>query len=285
MGFYPQPNKWTCGPFALKHALIMLGTFVDELKIARIAGTHWWSGTDEIKLARAARAFYTDMKLIRRRDPEFARKALLGYIKKNRPCIICVDQWNHWITVVNGERGRHGRYVVIDSKAAPVVNILTWPQLRRRWGYIDKESDDGRPIYDLHPIQPRFRVTTKASFSIQRAKYLRRPENEDFAFYWDEYVSDLLTICRPRTARSYDIISMGEFLRRHEEMLVELITYWHGQVTKPEIRKVLDNMEFVADTYGLIIPRDREKRAITSIAILLSLWTAGRYGVDEFYGG
>ncbi len=263
----------------------MLGTFVDELKIARIAGTHWWSGTDEIKLARAARAFDCDMKLIRRRDPEFARKVLLGYLKKNRPCLVCVDQWNHWIAVVNGERGRYGRYVVIDSKAAPVINILTWPQLRRRWGYIDKYADDSRPIFDLHPIMPRFRVKTKASFSVERARYLRRPENADFAVYWDEYVSDLLTICRPRTARSYDIISMGEFLRRYEEMLVDLVSYWHGAVTKREIIKLLENMKFVIDTYGLIIPRDREKRAITSIAILLTLWTAGRYGVEEFYGG
>lgn len=285
MGLYPQPNKWTCGPFALKHALVMLGTFVDEMKIARIAGTHWWSGTDEIKLARAARAYDCDMKLIRRRDPELARKAILSYVKKNRPCLVCVDQWNHWITVVNGERGRHGRFVVIDSKAAPVVNVLTWPQLRRRWGYVDKYSSDSRPIFDLHPIIPRFRVRTEANFSIKRARFLRRPENDDFAVYWDEYVSDLLTICRPRTSRTSDVISMGEFLRRHEEMLVDLVAYWHGEVKKRELRKILSNMKFVIDTYGLIIPRERERRAIASIAVLLSLWSAGKYGVDEFYGG
>jgi hypothetical protein len=284
MGLYPQPNKWTCGPFALKHALVMLGMFVDEIRIARIAGTHWWSGTDEIKLSKAARACDCTMKLIRRRDPELARKALLSYIRKNRPCVICVDQWNHWITVVNGERGRDGRYVIIDSKSAPVVNVLTWPQLRRRWGYLDRDSEDERPIFDLHPIIPKFRVRTKAKFSIQRARYLRRPENADFAFYWDEYVADLLTVCRPRTARSYDVLSMGEFLRRHEDMLVELVTYWHGEVTKREIKKLLDNMQFVIDTYGLIIPHDREKRTIVSIALLLALWSAGRYGVESFYG-
>lgn len=286
MGLYPQPNKWTCGPFALKHALIMMGMFVDETRISRIAGTHWWSGTDEIKLAKAARAFDCDMKLIRRRDPEFARKLLLSYLKKKRPCIICVDQWDHWITVVNGERGRSGRYVIIDSKSAPVMNVLTWPQLRRRWGYIDKEKkNDRRPIFDLHPLIPRFRVRTKAQFSVRRARYLRRPENEDFAAHWDAYVADLLTVCKPRTARSYEVISMGEFLRRHEEMLVDLVTYWHGEVTKREIIKILDNMQFVIDTYGLIIPMDRERRAIASIAILLALWVAGRYGVEEFYGG
>ena len=54
-GFYPQPNEWTCGPFALKHALLALGRMVDVTQIASTARTHWWSGTNEIQLARAAR--------------------------------------------------------------------------------------------------------------------------------------------------------------------------------------------------------------------------------------
>ena len=29
-GFYPQPNEWTCGPFALKHALLALGRMVEQ---------------------------------------------------------------------------------------------------------------------------------------------------------------------------------------------------------------------------------------------------------------
>jgi len=56
MGLYPQPNNWQCGPFALKHALIMLGKIVNEKDISRIAGAHWWGGADEIKLSRAAKA-------------------------------------------------------------------------------------------------------------------------------------------------------------------------------------------------------------------------------------
>jgi len=56
-GFYPQPNEWTCGPFALKHALLALGRMVDVTQIAQTAKTHWWSGTDEIQLARAANFF------------------------------------------------------------------------------------------------------------------------------------------------------------------------------------------------------------------------------------
>ncbi len=54
MGINPQPNKWQCGPFALKHALMMLGRIVGEKELSRKAGTHWCAGTDEIKLARGS---------------------------------------------------------------------------------------------------------------------------------------------------------------------------------------------------------------------------------------
>ena len=60
-GFYPQPNEWTCGPFALKHALLALGRMVDVTQISTTARTHWWSGTNEIQLARAARASWISL--------------------------------------------------------------------------------------------------------------------------------------------------------------------------------------------------------------------------------
>jgi len=77
-GFYPQPNEWTCGPFALKHALLALGRMVDVNQISSTARTHWWSGTNEIQLARAARAFECDLVLERRADAEQARKVLVN---------------------------------------------------------------------------------------------------------------------------------------------------------------------------------------------------------------
>ena len=74
MGFTPQPNLWQCGPFALKHALIMLGISVDEREISRIAGTNKWSGTDERQLARAARKFGCELLMGRERHPPLVRR-------------------------------------------------------------------------------------------------------------------------------------------------------------------------------------------------------------------
>jgi hypothetical protein len=46
---------------------------------------------------------------------------------------------------------------------------------------------------------------------------------------------------------------------------------------------VLENLHFVADTYGLVIHEEDEKRALAGITSLLTLWAGGRYGVTPVY--
>jgi hypothetical protein len=284
MGLYPQPNKWQCGPFALKYALIMLGKTVDEKALSRIAGTHWWAGTDEIKLGRAARAFDCQMPMIRRKDSLRAKHELLLALKKGYPCLLCVDGWNHWITVVGAEKGK---FIIIDSREAPVVCIEDWHSLRRRWVYQEADEDDPaltKRLYDLHPVIPRYRVKTKAHFSLERARYLRQSQSRAFATHWDEYFNDLIAICMPRSPRMSKVFPLGELFRRHGTMISDQIAYWHGSVKRTHIQRMLRNFRFVADTYDLVVREDDEKRAIAALTANLALWAASKYGVDEVYG-
>jgi len=284
MGLYPQPNKWQCGPFALKHALIMLGKIVDEKQVSRIAGTHWWGGTDEIKLARAARSFDCTMEIVRRTSTHRAKRELLLALKKGYPCLLCVDSWSHWVTVVGAEKGN---LILIDSSAAPVVRVESWRQLKKRWVYREVDADDPavmKELYDLHAVVPRFRVKTKARFTLKIAHYLRRPENRSFAAHWDEYFTDLGHICTPRTPLSSRVFPMGELLRRHGAMIRSQVSFWHGGVSRTQLERVLRNMKFVADTYDLVVRMEDEKRAIAAIAANLSLWAASKFGIDKVYG-
>jgi hypothetical protein len=284
MGLYPQPNKWQCGPFALKHALIMLGKFIDEKDVSRIAGTHWWAGTDEVKLARAARKYDCSMKMVRRTNALRAKRELLLALKRGYPCLLCVDGWSHWITIVGAERGK---FIYIDSSTAPVVRVEEWRALKRRWVYREVDSDDPsetKTLFDLHPLIPQFRMRTHARFSLKRARFLRRPENRAFATYWDEYFTDLVAICTPRTPRSSNVIPMGAFLRRHGAMISKQVAFWHGGVTPQRLDRVLRNFRFVADTYDLVIRAGDEKRAIAALSSNLSLWASAKYGVDPVFG-
>jgi hypothetical protein len=283
MGLYPQPNQWQCGPFALKHALVTLGIFADEKNITKIAGTHWWHGTDEIQLSRAAKYYRCELKMFRRHDPDQARRELVSYLRRGIPSLLCIREWEHWITVVKEE---NGKFISLDSADQAVLTIYTWPQLRKVWVYHEPDELDKsfvRTIYDYHPIVPKFRVKTKAKFSLARARFLRRPENRLLSRQWDLYVADLLNLAKPRTPLSEKVISLGEFFRRHEETIVEQVAFWHGGVNPRQARKLLKQFRFVADTYGLVIHEEDEKRAIAGMTSLLTLWAAGKYGVEPVY--
>ncbi len=283
MGLYPQPNQWQCGPFALKHALVTQGIIADEKDIAKLAGSRWWAGTDEIQLGRAARHYGCRLEMFRRHDSRQARRELIDYLRRGIPSLLCVREWEHWITVVKEE---NGRFIALDSADKAVLRIFTWTQLKKIWVY--HESDDldknyVRTIYDYHPIVPKRRVRTKARFSVAVARFLRRIDNRLLSRHWDQYVEDLLVFCKPRTALSRKVISLGEFFRRHEEMIVEQVSFWHGEVNARHARKLLKQFRFVADTYGLVIRQEDEKRTIAGMTTLLTLWAAGKYGVQPLY--
>jgi hypothetical protein len=283
MGIYPQPNIWQCGPFALKHALVMLGIFADEKDITKIAGTHWWHGTDDIQLGRAAKQFRCNLLMIRRHDPEKARSELLSYLRRGIPSLLCIYNWSHWVTVVKAESGK---FIILDSREKAVLTILTWRELKNRWVFYEADEHDKsykESLYDFHPVVPRFRIRTQAKFSLARARYLRRHENRTLSRMWDVYIADLLTICKPRTPLSARVFSLGEFFRRHESMILDQVETWHGDINMRSASRILKNLHFVADTYGLVISESDEKRAIAGITAILSLWAASTYGVHPVY--
>jgi hypothetical protein len=283
VGFYPQPDDWSCGPFALKHALAAIGHVADEQDLARIAKTHWWSGTDEIRLARAARAYDCDLEYVRTLNAERARKELTASLRERCPALLCVDDWGHWITALACERGE---FVVVDSLADPVLAITTWTRLRKRWVYFDTDYDKDDPpaIYDFFAVTPSSRVPVRANLTPARVRHLRRAQNRALAEHWDEYLEDLLAICRPRSQLMQHPLSMAEFLRRHQDLIVSRALYWHGDASPTAVSQLMANFRFVAETYGLVVPAAHSRRAITDLSILTALWIAGTRGIGPLYG-
>src|SRR5439155_10700729 len=251
--------------------------------IAATARSHWWSGTNENQLARAAREFECDLVLERRSDDEAARKLLTKHLRDQTPVLLRVDEWTHWITVLRAE---DRRFVVVDSNDDPLLSVRTWPQLRNWWKYHDVDYSKHEPpiLYDLMAVMPRFRTTVKADFSVERVKFLRRPENRRLARHWNEYLEDLLEICKPPSVRIAEPLSLGEFLRRHQELLLTRVVYWRGDVNRDEVARVLRDLRFVSETYGLVIPASMSRRALADLAILVSLWACADRGVDPMFG-
>jgi len=278
MSFYPQPYKYQCGPFALKYGLVMLGRFENEKAIGKKAGSTWWYGTDEIGLAKAAKSFDCKMKYFRRETAEDAIKILNYHLKRGYPCILSVDNWEHWITVINEQRGK---FIVVDSALDKVIVIYSHIQLARRWKFIDDETGD--ISYDGYALISNSKPTTKAKFSLEKARYVMRDRNKGLARKWDTYFNDLITICRPRFPQSTKTISFNEFLRRYEKLLIRQIANWHGSPSYRELQKILDDMQFVAETYSLVIYEEDQKKALIDLASLLMMYACGKYGMDPIY--
>jgi hypothetical protein len=279
MSFYPQPYKYQCGPFALKYGLVMLGRFENEKEIGRKAGSTWWYGTDEIGLAKAAKSFDCKMKYFRRETPLEAIRALINHLRLGLPCILSVDNWEHWLTVINEQQNK---FIVVDSGLEKVIVTYTAKQLLKRWKYRD---EGGFISYDGYALSSKIKSLTKANFSLEKAKYVMHTRNKQLAEQWDTYFNDLINICRPRNPLSKRTISFAEFLRRHEKLLVKEIANWHGSPTYQELKKILKHMQFVAEVYDLVIHAEDQKKALIDLSSLLMMYSCGKYGMDPIYNG
>ena len=111
MAFEVQEKEWSCGAAALRYCLSLLGRTVTEKAVRKASGTGHMHGTNEDGLVRAARKFGCTAVPRRFRDFGHASRALLSYLKKDQPCILSVDDEDHWIVVGQGKikRGRSAR--------------------------------------------------------------------------------------------------------------------------------------------------------------------------------
>ncbi|MDP4114790.1 MAG: hypothetical protein Q8903_01575 [Bacteroidota bacterium] len=278
MSFYPQPYKYQCGPFALKYGLVMLGKIENEKEISKRAGSSWWYGTDEIGLSRAAKSFDCGMKYFTSGEKALAIKHLIGFLRKGNPCILSVDNWGHWVTVINEQ---NNKFIIVDSDLEKVIEIYSHNQLLKRWIYTDKDTDE--TSFDGYALFTNNKPVTKANFSLDKARFVMRKTNKDLAEKWDKYFNDLIQICKPRNPLSKKIISFTEFLRRHEKLLVEEIADWHGKPAYKELKKTLKNMQFVADVYDLVIRAEDQKKVLVDLAGLLMFHFCGKYGSKPIY--
>lgn len=278
MSFYPQPYKYQCGPFALKYALVMLGQFKNEREIGKRAGSNWWHGTDEIGLAKAARSYECSLKYIQESSPDAAIEALSEQLIKGYPCILSVDNWGHWLTVMNMHQNK---FIIVDSGLEKVVKVYSRRQLLKRWIYKDVETD--KISFDCYALIPNNKVKTKAFFSVEKARRIMRAKNKILAEKWDTYFNDLITICRPQSPNSKKVISFGEFLSRYERTIVTEVANWHGAPSFRELTKILRNLKFVAEVYDLVIYCEDEKKALISLSALLMMYSCGKYGMKPIY--
>lgn len=265
MGIYSQPNAWLCGPFALKHALLTVGIFEDEWSIARDAGTDQ-DGTDEIELAKAARVYGCDLGMLRRHHAEDARGELIRCLVEGHPVLLCVEQWDHWVTVVHHE---NGVFVLFDSRDPAVIREVAWGWLAEKWRY---REESGEAHYDLHPLVPR-RPAAVATFSLRRTRALVSAADPELRRRWGRYGRGLITLaCATGSAVTVDLFatSMSGFLRRHRSAVVDGLVKEMSPRVAPAAHRAIDHLCFVADTYDFAVTTEDEGRLLDRVRELVA---------------
>ncbi|HET7038628.1 MAG TPA: cysteine peptidase family C39 domain-containing protein [Gemmatimonadales bacterium] len=264
---YQQSTSYECGPYALKHALKMLGVFVDERRLGRLAGTTP-AGTDEVQLARAADRVGCDLPLLRAFDPARARELLTAQLARGIPSLLCVDQWDHWIAVVGGDGER---FAILDSAVPAVAVPIDWEKLAARWAYRDVPGRAAAPaFYDLHPVLPRGKTPGRARIGADAASTLARPERSTLVRDWSAFARPLLALAAPAAPGNGEptVVDLSRLLLECRDRLLDRAV-GRTEVHRAAAARVLEEMRLVSHLYGLRVLREKSRPVLDGVAELL----------------
>lgn len=88
-------------------------------------------GSDEHDIIRALLAYGCGVDEHRGTSALAAREWLTVSITAGRPVLLCVDRWQHWVTVTGALGAQFNLYDPARENGGAFV--LTWKQLARRW--------------------------------------------------------------------------------------------------------------------------------------------------------
>jgi hypothetical protein len=270
VSFSRQPNAWLCGPFALKHALLLLGRPADEQQLARLAGSDH-RGTDELELARAARSFDCELGTVRTRDPESARRELTSQLGETRPVLLCIEQWDHWVVAAHEH---DDTFVIVDSRAGAIFRVLPWEYLRELLVY--RESRRERELYDLHPLIPLRDAGLRPELTIDRARFLQEWEHQDVARHWNRFLADACEVFGGANGDETPLLSPGDFFGRQEPVLLDAVAPSNDSGQRSRARRLLRGIRFIADTYDLRLAEPEAPDAARRLERILCRRLEGR---------
>lgn len=130
-----QKSPSSCGPAAVVNALRCFGKRVSEYKVRSYTETTQEQGTNELGVMKAITSFgYSGVAFTSKKRT--AGVTWLNYALSQGPVIICVDGWNHWLTVAGKCADR---FIVIDSantknnERENGVHVYSRREIVRRW--------------------------------------------------------------------------------------------------------------------------------------------------------
>lgn len=155
-----QPDDWSCGAYSVVNALRSIGIKTHPREVIPVSGTRKDAGTSEQGIIRAVRHFGGIVEEYASSKKRQAWTWLHGSLVRGCPVILCLDSWDHWVSVV-GALGE--RVVLMDSGPKPSnvrelgLHVLAKRTVMTRWWngrpWVEREGFD----HHLYAIQVRKR--------------------------------------------------------------------------------------------------------------------------------
>jgi ABC-type bacteriocin/lantibiotic exporter with double-glycine peptidase domain len=136
-----QSKSYWCGVASIANALEVLGIRRSQREIARLCDVSPEAGCNETELKRALLANgvqVDEWKAIKdhEADDDASEDWLWSHIANRGPAILCVDDDDHWVTVI-GTCGFN--YIVFDPSRNQGIEVHTPESLADRWMSSDFE--------------------------------------------------------------------------------------------------------------------------------------------------
>lgn len=131
-----QKEDYSCGAVSLKNAAALLGVAAPtEGEAIRLTRTTKKDGTDEDKLKAAARKLglkVRDRTWGSEGDIDAAWAWVVAELRRGRPVILCVDDFEHWVLATGVKAGR----VLVHDPAVKEqelpIEAYSMPELKQR---------------------------------------------------------------------------------------------------------------------------------------------------------
>lgn len=137
-----QQSPFGCGPAAVVNALESLGIQTTQEVVATLAKTNPQEGTYPAGMRRALEALGFEPLVIEVKDQDLALAAARGHLMTGRPILLCVDNWEHWVTAI-GMLG--DRILIVDPADGAVTTSMNSADFLTRWGCFAEK----KPFYAI----------------------------------------------------------------------------------------------------------------------------------------
>ncbi len=143
-----QDVSFSCGPAALVNALRVFGKRIAERRIRGLSSCTEEDGTDEHGLIAATRSLGYTAASHWSADQTAAWSFVRANVLDGKPCLLCIDSWGHWVTVI----GIVGDHVLVadpatwkKNEAENGIHSLSRRELLKRW----RHPRDSEPFYAI----------------------------------------------------------------------------------------------------------------------------------------